>query len=75
MTLQRRIQRLEGTTAQPGDLPSAVVLEFMQPSASGPELVGLMLRPLRGGDVTQIDREPEESEAALRARFEAACAP
>ena len=73
MTLQRRIRRLEGTAAEPGDMPSAVVLEFMQPSASGPELVGLMLRPLHGGDVMQIDREPGESEAALRARFEAEC--
>lgn len=75
MTLKRRIRRLEGGTAQPGDMPSAFVLEFMKPSASGPELVGLMLRPLRGGDVVQIDRQPGETETALRARFEAECAP
>ena len=75
MTLRRRIQRLEGTTAQPGDMPSAFVVEFMQPSASGPELVGLMLRPLHGGEVVQIDRQAGESEADLRARSEAECAP
>lgn len=73
MTLKRRIERLEGTTAQPENWPSAILHQIMQPSASGPELAGLMLRPILGGDVVRIDREPGETETAFRARFEAEC--
>ncbi len=72
MTLQKRIDRLEGATAKPASGPCAIVREIMQPSATGPELVALMLRPFDGGAV-QIDRTPGEDETAFRARFAAIC--
>jgi hypothetical protein len=72
VTLRKRIDRLEGATAKPLGGPSAIVREIVQPSATGPQLVALMLRPLDGGGV-QIDRNPSEDETALRARFAAMC--
>lgn len=74
MGIQRRLERLEAATAKPKKTPVAVVRTIMQPSASGPELVALMLRPLHGGKVVQLDRNPREDENAFRARFDAACA-
>ncbi|TQM94550.1 hypothetical protein [Roseinatronobacter monicus] len=74
MTLQKRIDRLEGATAKPASGPCAIVREIMKPSATGSELVALMLRPLDGGGVVHIDRNPGEDETALRERFAAMCA-
>ena len=74
MTLRKRIDRLEGATMQPGNMPSSILYEIVKPSASGPEIVGLTLRPLHCGDIVKLGREPGEDENAFRARFDAACA-
>lgn len=71
MTLKKRLDRLEGATVKAETGPSAIVRQFVQPSATGPELVAMMLRPLHCGDAVQIDRAPGETESELRARFEA----
>ncbi len=71
MTLKKRLDRLEGAAAKPASGPRAIVRAIVQPSATGPELAGLMLRPPDGGSAVQIDRAPGESEAELRARFAA----
>jgi hypothetical protein len=69
VTLKKRLDLLEGATAKPETEPCAIVREIVQPSATRPELVAMMLRPLHGGDVVQIDRDPCETE--LSARFAA----
>lgn len=73
MTLCKRLEKLEAATTKPTGWPVTVLHEIMQPSASGPKLVGLMLRPSQGRDAVQIDRKHGEGEAAFRARFEADC--
>jgi len=55
MTLKKRLDRLEGATVKPETGPSAIVRQIVQPSATGPELVGLMLRPLHDGRAGQMD--------------------
>jgi len=55
--------------------PFAIVREIVQPSVTGPELVAMMLRPLRGGDAVQINRAPGETEGDTRKRFTAMCSP
>jgi hypothetical protein len=74
VTLQKRIDPLEGATAKPASGPCAIVRAIVQPSATGPELVALMLRPLDGGGMVYIDRNPDEDETALRKRFATMCA-
>jgi len=74
LTLRKRLDRLEGAALKPASWPCAIVREIVQPSATGPELVALMLRPLHGGDTVQIDCNPGEDETALRERFAAMCA-
>lgn len=71
MNLKRRIEKLERPAAHMADLPSAIVVEFYQPSATGPELSGLLLQPLKGAASEQFNREPGECEADFRNRFEA----
>ena len=71
MTLKKRLDRLEGATVKPETAPSAIVREIVQPSANGPQLVAMMLRPLHCGDAVQIDRAPSETKTELRARLEA----
>ena len=71
MTLKKRLDRLEGATAKPQTMPCAIVREVVQPGATGPELVAMMLRPLHGGGAARIDRTPGETEADLRSRFAA----
>jgi len=71
MTLKKRLDRLEGITVKAETEIRAIVRQIVQPSATGPELVGMMLRPLHGGDVVRIDRAPGETESELRARFKA----
>lgn len=73
MTLKKRLDRLEGATVTPASEPRAIVREIVQPSTTGPELVGLILRPLHAGEAVRIYRAPSESEAKLRARFAAMC--
>ena len=75
MTLRKRLDRLEGATAKPETEPCAIFRKIVRPNATGPELVGLMLRPLHGGDAVHIDRDPGEREPDLRARFAAMCSP
>lgn len=75
MTLKKRIDRLEGATAKPETEPCAIVREIVQPSATGPELVAMMLRPLNGGEVVQTARAPGETGADTRKRFAAMCSP
>lgn len=74
MTLRKRIDRLEGGTMQPDNVPFAIRREIVKPGTSGPELVALMLRPLHGKNMLQLDRTPCEDETAFQARFDAACA-
>jgi len=73
VTLKKRIDRLEGATAKPETEPCAIVREIVQPSATGPELVAMMLRPLNGGEVVQTARAPGETESDTRTRFAAMC--
>jgi hypothetical protein len=73
VTLRKRLDRLEGATAKPASGPCAIVREIMQPSATGPELVALMLRALDGGGVVHIDHNPGEDKTGFRARFAAKC--
>ncbi len=47
MTLKKRLDRLEGAPVKPEARVCAIVRKIVQPSATGPELVGLMLRPLQ----------------------------
>jgi hypothetical protein len=68
MTLRKRLDKLDAARGKASG-PVAVLRAIIQPSATGPELVALMLRPFHGGAV-QIDRLPGESETDLRARFE-----
>ena len=49
MTLRKRLARLERAAAKPASGPFVIVREIVQPSATGPELVALMQRPLDGG--------------------------
>lgn len=71
MTLRKRLDKLDAALGKVNG-PVAVVRAIMQPSASGPELVALMLRMFHG-DAVQIDRLPGESESDLRAQFEKVC--
>jgi hypothetical protein len=73
MTLKKRLDRLEGATEKPETEPCAIVREIVQPSATGPELVAMMLRPLNGGEVMQTVRAPGETESDTRTRFAAMC--
>jgi len=73
MTLRKRLDRLEGATAKPETEPCAIIRKIVRPSATGPELVAMMLRPLHGGDVMQTDRAPGETEAETRTQFAAMC--
>ena len=75
MTLRKRLDRLEGATPKPETEICAIIREIVQPSATGPELVAIMLRPLHGGDAVQIARAPGETEAETRTRFAAMCSP
>ena len=75
MTLQKRLDRMEGAAVKPEAEPCAIIREIVQPSANGPELVGMMLRPLPDGDAMQIDRAPGETEAEARTRFAAIFSP
>ena len=78
MKLKSRLDRLDRIEAKmkPGaDMPSSIEYRFYAPAPSGPDLVALLCRPLRGDGITvQLDRAPGEDEAAFRARFDAACA-
>lgn len=69
MTLKKRLDRLEGATMKAETEIRAIVRQIAQPSATGPELVAMMLRPLHCGDAVQIDRAPGETESELRSRF------
>lgn len=71
MNLRQRLDRLEGATVKAQTAPIAIVREIVKPSATGPELVGLMLRPLHCGETVQINRAPDETEAEMRVRFKA----
>lgn len=74
MTLNRRIARLEaGALGAVRDYPKSIVFEAWNPSEVGPELGALILWPLGDGTRLEVERRPGESEAELRARFEAAC--
>jgi len=75
MTLGARLKRLERGGGKPDHGPWAIVREVVQPSAMGPELVALILRPRLGRDAVQIDRAPAETEPDLRARLAVMCAP
>ena len=70
MTIKRRIERLEQTSPTGANLPTSIAIGFYAPSASGPVLTALMLQPLDGGPVMDMEREPGEDEAPFRARFE-----
>ncbi len=68
MTLRRRLDRLEARTPPPA--PAAVLRPVVAPSASGPVVVGAMLR--RAGEPSRhITREPGEALADFMARAEA----
>ena len=73
MTLKKRLDRLEGATAKLAGQPCAVNREIVQPSATGPELLALMLRPPHAGNAVRTDRATGESDAVLRARFATMC--
>ena len=66
MTLGKRLDRLEGATVKPETGPCVIVRNIVQPSATGPELVAMMLRPLHGGDAVQSDCAPGETEMRSR---------
>ncbi|MDD9738124.1 hypothetical protein PVW53_21790 [Seohaeicola sp. SP36] len=70
MTIKRRIERLEQTSPIGANLPTSIAIGLYTPSATGPVLAALMLRPLGGGPVMGMKREPGEDEASFRARFE-----
>lgn len=69
MTVKRRIERLEKTSPTGANLPASITIGIYASSASGPELAALMLKPVGGGPVMDLKREPGEDEAAFRARF------
>ncbi len=72
MTLRKRLDKLDAARGKPSGWPIAVVRTILQPSATGPELVALMLRPFHG-HALRIDRDSGEVETAFRARFQKAC--
>jgi len=74
MKLRARLDKLECAIVKASSGPSGIVRTILQPSASGPVLVAGLAR--RAGEPWRhIDREPGESEAALRARLERGCSP
>jgi len=75
VTLKKRLDRLEGATVKAESEPCAIFREIVQPSATGPELVAMMLRPLNGGEVVQTARAPGETESDTHKRFAAMCNP
>jgi len=73
LTLKKRLDRLEAATAKSASESRATIHAIVQPSATGPELAGLMLRPPDGGNAVRTDRATGESDAVLRARFAEMC--
>lgn len=71
MTLRRRLDRLEARTPPPASSPPVVVLRpVVTPSASGPVVVGAMLR--RAGEPWRhLTRESGEALGDFMARAEA----